>query len=163
MIPLFSGFKVNTNYCFEILTQWTLLKQGPSIYLPLMLQRTIRKICTTFNFRSWFLQGSAKLILFTPFMILVKIVHKINNNNDLWKVRTISKFLYTYCLSNADYINCVHKLVGVTTADSLRAFEYGKHVGIAFQLVDDLLDFVSSADQLGISLPNYIEKIHNIK
>merc|ERR1712107_234609 len=25
----------------------------------------------------------------------------------------------------------------------------GKHVGIAFQLVDDLLDFVSSADQLG--------------
>lgn len=29
------------------------------------------------------------------------------------------------------------------------AFQYGKHLGIAFQLVDDLLDFVSSADMLG--------------
>jgi decaprenyl-diphosphate synthase subunit 1 len=29
------------------------------------------------------------------------------------------------------------------------AFEYGRNIGIAFQLVDDLLDFVSSADQLG--------------
>ena len=29
------------------------------------------------------------------------------------------------------------------------AFLYGKHLGIAFQLVDDLLDFVSSADMLG--------------
>lgn len=29
------------------------------------------------------------------------------------------------------------------------AFEYGKNLGIAFQLVDDLLDFVSSKDELG--------------
>jgi len=29
------------------------------------------------------------------------------------------------------------------------AFQYGRNIGIAFQLVDDLLDFVSSADQLG--------------
>ena len=28
------------------------------------------------------------------------------------------------------------------------AFAYGKHIGISFQLVDDLLDFVSSADQV---------------
>lgn len=29
------------------------------------------------------------------------------------------------------------------------AFEYGRNVGIAFQLVDDLLDFVSSTDAMG--------------
>ena len=27
--------------------------------------------------------------------------------------------------------------------------QYGRNIGIAFQLVDDLLDFVASADQLG--------------
>jgi hypothetical protein len=43
---------------------------------------------------------------------------------------------------------------GVSATESLGAFEYGKHVGIAFQLVDDLLDFVASADQLGIGRPN---------
>ncbi|KJH48606.1 polyprenyl synthetase [Dictyocaulus viviparus] len=30
-----------------------------------------------------------------------------------------------------------------------RASEYGRHLGIAFQLVDDLLDFISSADIVG--------------
>ena len=29
------------------------------------------------------------------------------------------------------------------------AYEYGRNVGIAFQLVDDLLDFVSSSEMLG--------------
>ena len=29
------------------------------------------------------------------------------------------------------------------------AFQYGRNVGVAFQLVDDLLDFTVSADQLG--------------
>jgi hypothetical protein len=43
---------------------------------------------------------------------------------------------------------------GVSATESLGAFEYGKHVGIAFQLVDDLLDFVASADQLGIGRAN---------
>jgi decaprenyl-diphosphate synthase subunit 1 len=34
------------------------------------------------------------------------------------------------------------KLVDVT-------FEYGRNIGLAFQLVDDLLDFVSSKDAMG--------------
>ena len=29
------------------------------------------------------------------------------------------------------------------------AYKYGKNIGIAFQLVDDWLDFVSSAELLG--------------
>ena len=38
---------------------------------------------------------------------------------------------------------------GETLEKSHSAFLYGKHIGIAFQLVDDLLDFVSSSEQLG--------------
>lgn len=40
----------------------------------------------------------------------------------------------------------------VTGADSNLsdlAFQYGKNLGLAFQLVDDLLDFVSSAEAMG--------------
>merc|ERR1712083_458321 len=40
-------------------------------------------------------------------------------------------------------------LAGASTKDVEGAFAYGRNIGIAFQLVDDLLDFVSSADQLG--------------
>jgi decaprenyl-diphosphate synthase subunit 1 len=29
------------------------------------------------------------------------------------------------------------------------AFQYGRNLGLAFQFVDDLLDFVSSSDQMG--------------
>ena len=29
------------------------------------------------------------------------------------------------------------------------AYMYGRNIGLAFQLIDDWLDFVSSADQLG--------------
>lgn len=29
------------------------------------------------------------------------------------------------------------------------AFQYGRNIGLAFQLVDDLLDFVSSSDAMG--------------
>uniref|UniRef100_A0AC34QM64 Decaprenyl-diphosphate synthase subunit 1 n=1 Tax=Panagrolaimus sp. JU765 TaxID=591449 RepID=A0AC34QM64_9BILA len=29
------------------------------------------------------------------------------------------------------------------------AFEYGRHLGLAFQLVDDMLDYISSSEQLG--------------
>ena len=29
------------------------------------------------------------------------------------------------------------------------SFEFGKHLGMAFQLVDDLLDFVATSAQLG--------------
>ena len=40
-------------------------------------------------------------------------------------------------------------LAEASLAEAHDAFLYGKHLGIAFQLVDDLLDFVSSADMLG--------------
>lgn len=40
-------------------------------------------------------------------------------------------------------------LAGGNQAEIDHAFDYGRNIGIAFQLVDDLLDFVSSADLLG--------------
>ena len=40
-------------------------------------------------------------------------------------------------------------LAEASPEEAHEAFLYGKHLGIAFQLVDDLLDFVSSADMLG--------------
>lgn len=36
----------------------------------------------------------------------------------------------------------------------MRAFDYGRHLGVAFQLIDDLLDFVSSAETLGKPVAN---------
>lgn len=40
-------------------------------------------------------------------------------------------------------------LAGADPKLSEIAFEYGRNVGIAFQLVDDLLDFISSSDAMG--------------
>merc|ERR1712083_494267 len=55
--------------------------------------------------------------------------------------KTASLMAYS-CKANA-------ALAGASTKDVEGAFSYGRNIGIAFQLVDDLLDFVSSADQLG--------------
>ena len=40
-------------------------------------------------------------------------------------------------------------LAGATDEEVQAAYSYGRNIGVAFQLVDDLLDFVSSADMLG--------------
>jgi len=55
--------------------------------------------------------------------------------------KTASLMAYS-CQANA-------MLAGVDKTRVQAAFQYGRNIGIAFQLVDDLLDFVASADQLG--------------
>ena len=55
--------------------------------------------------------------------------------------KTASLMAYS-CRANA-------VLAGVDTQLVEDAFQYGRNVGVAFQLVDDLLDFTVSADQLG--------------
>lgn len=55
--------------------------------------------------------------------------------------KTASLMAYS-CKANA-------VLANVSKEEVESAFQYGRNIGIAFQLVDDLLDFVSSADQLG--------------
>ena len=39
------------------------------------------------------------------------------------------------------------------------AFQYGKHVGMAFQLVDDILDFQGSSDSLGKPAMNDLKQV----
>jgi len=55
--------------------------------------------------------------------------------------KTASLMAYS-CRANA-------VLAGVNSNLVEQAFQYGRNIGIAFQLVDDLLDFIVSADQLG--------------
>jgi len=55
--------------------------------------------------------------------------------------KTASLMTYS-CQANA-------VLSGANEEEIQAAYKYGRNIGIAFQLVDDLLDFVSSADQLG--------------
>merc|ERR1719481_1939804 len=55
--------------------------------------------------------------------------------------KTASLMAYS-CKANA-------VLAGVEGNYVEAAFQYGRNIGIAFQLVDDLLDFVSSAEELG--------------
>jgi len=55
--------------------------------------------------------------------------------------KTASLMAYS-CRANA-------VLSGVSSHLVEEAFQYGRNVGVAFQLVDDLLDFTVSADQLG--------------
>jgi len=55
--------------------------------------------------------------------------------------KTASLMAYS-CRANA-------LLAGVSSSLVEQAFQYGRNIGIAFQLVDDLLDFIVSADQLG--------------
>lgn len=43
----------------------------------------------------------------------------------------------------------VAMLAGADEKTSEIAFQYGRNVGLAFQLVDDLLDFVSSSAAMG--------------
>lgn len=37
----------------------------------------------------------------------------------------------------------------MSEADELSAYEYGKSLGIAFQMIDDLLDYVSTSSVTG--------------
>merc|ERR1719392_580030 len=55
--------------------------------------------------------------------------------------KTASLMAYS-CRANA-------VISGVDSSQVEQAFQYGRNIGIAFQLVDDLLDFIVSADQLG--------------
>nr|BAE89875.1 unnamed protein product [Macaca fascicularis] len=49
--------------------------------------------------------------------------------------------------------NCIQKQVSVLGCPDPVvheiAYQYGKNVGIAFQLIDDVLDFTSCSDQMG--------------
>ena len=39
-------------------------------------------------------------------------------------------------------------------------YDYGKHLGLAFQIVDDILDFTQSTEQLGKPQVRLIDSLH---
>lgn len=70
---------------------------------------------------------------------------------DLYKAKTFNKTasLIAYsCKANA-LLSSKMLPSNEANLNAEAAFQYGKNVGIAFQLVDDLLDFVASSEQLG--------------
>lgn len=58
-------------------------------------------------------------------------------------------FFFSFHLTPLGWIFQVAMLGGADESLSEIAFQYGRNVGLAFQLVDDLLDFVSSSEAMG--------------
>ena len=52
------------------------------------------------------------------------------------------QFIFNRPLNNEEFLEADKSLENV-------AFEYGKNIGMAFQIIDDLLDFVASQEELG--------------
>ncbi|KAK9031059.1 hypothetical protein V6N11_032454 [Hibiscus sabdariffa] len=53
-------------------------------------------------------------------------------------------------------------LAGQTTEVAMLAFEYGKNLGLAFQLIDDVLDFTGTSASLGKGSLSDIQHVHNM-
>lgn len=59
-------------------------------------------------------------------------------------------FFYHVSLVKVSYsLSQVALLSGADESTCELAFQYGRNLGLAFQLVDDLLDFVSSSQTMG--------------
>jgi hexaprenyl-diphosphate synthase len=61
----------------------------------------------------------------------------------------ITKSYYKTASLIANAAQAAAALAGHGTAVQAAAYEYGKNLGLAFQLVDDVLDFTATAEQLG--------------
>jgi geranyl diphosphate synthase len=61
----------------------------------------------------------------------------------------LSKTFYKTASLMANSCKSVAVLAGCSPAESNGAWEYGRHLGLAFQLVDDVLDFTASSEELG--------------
>ena len=77
----------------------------------------------------------------------------LDEQNPLWTEDTISYYLQKTYLKSASLISksCrAAALLGQSTPDVVEsAYAYGKNLGLAFQLVDDMLDYTISAEELG--------------
>lgn len=61
----------------------------------------------------------------------------------------LQKTFYKTASLIANSCKSVAVLAGCTPEENMAAWDYGKHLGIAFQLVDDILDFTASREELG--------------
>uniref|UniRef100_B8HMD6 Solanesyl diphosphate synthase n=1 Tax=Cyanothece sp. (strain PCC 7425 / ATCC 29141) TaxID=395961 RepID=B8HMD6_CYAP4 len=61
----------------------------------------------------------------------------------------LDKTYYKTASLIANSSKAVGVLSGISAQSSQSLYEYGRHVGLAFQIVDDILDFTRSTDDLG--------------
>ncbi|KAI9841476.1 MAG: hypothetical protein M1838_003534 [Thelocarpon superellum] len=77
----------------------------------------------------------------------------LDETHPVWKDETISYYLQKTYLKSASLISksCrASALLGRSSPDVVdAAYAYGKNLGLAFQLVDDMLDYTISGDELG--------------
>ncbi|CAN8062800.1 unnamed protein product [Agarophyton chilense] len=82
-----------------------------------------------------------------------------SDENDLFEAYMAKTFFKTASLV-ANSCRAVTMLAGHSKEVADAAFSYGKNVGVAFQLMDDLLDMTGSADKLGKPVLNDLEQGH---
>jgi len=61
----------------------------------------------------------------------------------------LSKSFYKTASLMAASCRCAAVFSNVSTETKAALYDYGKHLGLAFQIVDDILDFTQSTEQLG--------------
>ena len=66
----------------------------------------------------------------------------------------MKKTFYKTASLIANSCKSVAVLAGCSHDEAMAAWRYGKHLGLAFQLVDDVLDFTSSQEELGKPVGN---------
>ncbi|PXF41072.1 Solanesyl-diphosphate synthase 1, mitochondrial [Gracilariopsis chorda] len=81
------------------------------------------------------------------------------DENDLFEAYMSKTFFKTASLV-ANSCRAVTMLAGHTKEVADAAYNYGKDVGIAFQLMDDLLDIIGTADKLGKPVLNDLRQGH---
>ena len=76
-----------------------------------------------------------------------------DEKNPVWTDDTVTYYLQKTYLKSASLISksCrAAAVLGGSTPDVVEAsYQYGKHLGMAFQLVDDMLDYTISSEELG--------------
>lgn len=76
-----------------------------------------------------------------------------DEKNPVWTDDTISYYLHKTYLKSASLISKSCRgaaLLGSSNAETVdAAYSYGKNLGLAFQLVDDMLDYTITAEELG--------------
>lgn len=77
----------------------------------------------------------------------------LDERHPAWTEETISYYLQKTYLKSASLISksCrAAALLGQSTPEIVEAaYSYGRNLGLAFQLVDDMLDYTITADELG--------------
>lgn len=89
----------------------------------------------------------------------VKRQKQYHEPNGIFETYMAKTFFKTASLM-ANSCRAVTMLAGHSQASADAAYAYGEHLGIAFQLVDDMLDFTSTSSALGKPVLNDLQQGH---